>query len=159
MNQHLSVAAVALVVGALAGFGGQRLSPPREKIVEKPVHVTVAASKHAWPDLNEAETIALGEKLASLKGATVTIMCNDAACDDLAHDLDNAMEIADAKSSLDRSVMPLGYGIGVITKDVATSQQVAGAIKAVTAGRLDVGSYTQDNLNGAILIVIGKRPR
>jgi hypothetical protein len=153
--KHAATAAVAMLFGAVGGIGLQYARP---QIVEKPVHVTVAASKHAWPDMTQAETIALGEALSSLKGEVVSILCNDAACDDLAHDIDDAMQIADARSSLDRAALPLGYGFAVFTgPGDDRGPKIAAAIKTATAGKLSPEAQTSDTAKGMVLIVIGKR--
>jgi hypothetical protein len=159
IKKHAATALIAALVGALAGAGAQHAMPGKERIVEKQTQVTVAASKHAWPDLTQDETIAIGESLASLKDATVHIFCNDAACNDLAHDLDDAMEIAGANSTLDQSALPMGYGFSVITKEGDDrGQAVAESIKAATAGRLSPDARHDASAQGAIVIAIGKHP-
>lgn len=154
MKQYLVVAGIAIA----ASVGTHYVMPAPVKVVEKPVQVTVSQSKHAWPDLNEAETIALGESLTALKNVDITIICNDAACNDLAHDLDNAMEIAGARSSLDKSAFPLGYGMAVVTMpNDAKGKLIAAAIDKATAGRIKPNVETRDTKN-ATSIVIGKKP-
>ncbi len=117
IRNHAVSAAIAVLVGLLAGAAGQHFMPGKERIVEKQTQLTIAASKHAWPDLTQDETIAIGEALSTLKDAQVHIFCNDAACDDLAHDLDDAMQIACAISSLEHSVNPMGSGFAVLTAE------------------------------------------
>lgn len=158
IRNHAAPAAIAALVGLLAGAGGQHLMPGKERLVERQTQVTVAASKHAWPDLNQDETIAIGEALSALKDAQVNIFCNDAACDDLAHDLDDAMQIAGANSSLDHSINALGSGFAVFTAEGDDrGQTIAGAVKAATAGRLDPEARHSALAAGAIQIAIGKR--
>lgn len=125
----------------------------------QPVVSVVQASKHAWPDLSQAETIALGEALVGFQGVKVHIVCNDGACTDLAHDLDNAFEIAGADSALDKSVFPLGYGIGVGgDADDKRVDMVVAALGKVTSNRIkpkiERGDYA-----GVIVIAIGKKPK
>jgi hypothetical protein len=162
IKKHAAPAVIAALVGALAGAGSQHLMPAKERIVEKQTQVRVAASKHAWPDLTQDETIAIGEKLSTpLKGVSVGIFCNDSSCDDLAHDLDDAMQIANVGSSLDRSAMPLGYGFAIVSgPNDDRAKIVADAIKDVTAGKLspDV-RRAADVPAGSLLIAIGNRPR
>lgn len=158
IRNHAASAAIAALFGLLAGAGGQHLMPGKERIVERQTLVTVAASKHAWPDLNQDETIAIGEALSALKDAQVNIFCNDASCDDLAHDLDDAMQIAGANSSLEHSVNAMGSGFAVLTaKGDDRGGAVAGAIKAATAGRLDPEVRYSELTVGTIQIAIGKR--
>lgn len=158
IRNHAASAAIAALVGLLAGAGGQHLMPGKERIVEMQTQVTVAASKHAWPDLNQDETIAIGEALSTLKDAHVNIFCNDAACNDLAHDLDDAMQIAGANSSLEHSVNAMGSGFAVLTAEGDDrARAVANAIKAATAGRLDPEVRHGASAAGAIQIAIGKR--
>jgi hypothetical protein len=159
MKQFALTVLAAVVAGGLAGAVVQYKLPPKERIVEKPVQVTVSASKHAWPDLTEAETITLGEALGVLKGVNVSIVCNDASCNDLAHDIDNAMEIADARSTLDNSPFPLGYGMAVFVQDGdKRASVVAAAIKSATNGRLSPDVKT-GCVKDVICVVIGKRGR
>lgn len=154
LKQHGISAAVAAMVAA----GVMTAWPPKEKIVEKPVYVTVAASKHAWKDLTQAETIAIGEALSSLKDAKVFVMCNDATCDDLAHDLDDAMQIAGAVSSLDRSALPLDPGISVYTAPGdARGATVADAIGKATGGKIAPIARSSSTAQGMVMIAIGKR--
>lgn len=158
IRNHAASVAIAAMVGLLAGAGGQYFMPGKERIVERQTQVTVAASKHAWPDLNQDETIAIGEGLSVLKDAHVQIFCNDAACDDLAHDLDDAMQIAGANSSLDHSINPMGSGFAVLTAEGDDrGRAVARAIKAATAGRLDPEAMHSASAAGAVQIAIGKR--
>lgn len=157
LRNHTAAAVVAALVGALAGAGAQHLMPGKERIVEKQTQVTIAASKHAWPDLTQDETIAIGEQLAALKGVRVYIFCNDAACDDLAHDIDDAMEIAGAVSTLDRPAFPPGYGFAVAaSKGDQRARVLADAISRATSGRLSPVVLISDTADGAIQVIIGK---
>jgi len=157
IRNNAASAAIAALVGLAAGAGGQHLMPGKERVVERQTQVTVAASKHAWPDLNQDETIAIGEALAPLKDAQISIFCNDAACNDLAHDLDDAMQIASANSSLEHSVNAMGSGFAVLTAEGDDrGLLIASAIKAATAGRLDP-EVRHSALTGTIQIAIGKR--
>src|SRR5690242_18525735 len=61
--------AIAIAVAASAGL--QQALPP--KTVEKPVAVTVAASRFAWPDLSDAEISALGARVKWLSKTRLQI--------------------------------------------------------------------------------------
>ena len=160
IKKHAAPAIVAAIVGALAGVGGQHVMPAKQKIVQVPVRV--AASKHAWPDLTQDETIAIGEKIAStLKGTNVSIFCNDSSCDDLAHDLDDAMQIGDVGSTLERSAMPLGYGFSIVGPvGDARAREVADIIAGATGGKLKPDAKSASDVPpGSVLISIGSKPR
>jgi hypothetical protein len=162
LKKHAAAAVVAAIVGAFAGAGGQHLMPPKERLVVREQPVRVAASKHAWPDLTQDETIAIGERLKDpLKGISVGIFCNDSSCDDLAHDLDDAMQIADVGSTLERSALPLRTGFAILAgPGNEQAQGVADIIKSTTAGKLAPEvRQTSDTPPGTILIAIGNKPR
>lgn len=161
LKKHAAPAVVAALVGALAGAGSQHLMPTKERVVEKQTQVRVFISKHAWPDLTQDETIALGENLKTvLKGVNVTIFCNDSTCDSLAHDLDDAMQIADVGSTLERSVTPIGAGFSIVgPQGDQRAVQVADAIKAATSGKLTPQVRSQAIPGGSLLIAIGNRQR
>lgn len=123
---------------------------------------TVHLSKHAWPDLTDAEKSALADVLKGLPKTTkFDIICNDAGCADLAMDIDDAMEAAGLESALDRSLGPLGYGIVVQVNpwDRPAAETAIAALKKATAGRLDVPlmeSPKGTTPPGYVSIVIGK---
>jgi hypothetical protein len=122
--------------------------------------------KHAWPDLTDDEKAALSSVLATLpKSIKFDIVCNDAACIDLAMDIDDAMEGAGLVSVLDRSLGPLGYGIAVQVNEAerATAETAVAAFKNATGGRLDlplIAATKGATPPGYVTIIIGKyRPQ
>jgi hypothetical protein len=123
------------------------------------------AGKHAWPDLTEDEKAALTGVLKTLpKSTKFDIVCNDAACIDLAMDIDDAMEAAGLVSVLDRSLGPLGYGIAVQVNaaERPTAETAIAALKRATGGRLDLPlteAATGATPPGYVTIVIGKYRR
>lgn len=161
VKQHAGLAVVALVAGALGAGGLHQVLPEKQRIVEKHSAVRVVGSKYAWPDLTQDETITIGEKLAAkLKGVNITIFCNDSTCDELAHDLDDAMQIAGLSSALERSVTPLDEGFSVVSREGDDrALTLAEAIKDGTGGRLIAGLRRQDLGADAIAIAIGKHRR
>ena len=134
------------------------------KALQTPKQIThaVNASKHAWPDLTDDEKAALAEVLKTVpKTVKFDIICNDAGCNDLAMDIDDAMEKAGLDSFLDRSLGPLGYGIDiqVNTFDMKAAQQAGLALKKATSGRLDLAvieAPPSTNPPGYVTIRIGK---
>lgn len=159
VSKHITAAIVAVIFGALAGTGAQHFAPIKDRVIEK--QVRMAASKHAWPDLTQDETIAIGENLtATLKGMSVSIFCNDSACDELAHDLDDAMQIADVGSTLERSALPLGRGFVIVTNpDDGRGKALADIIRNVTAGKLAPEVQNAKTADNSLLIAIGARRR
>lgn len=158
MNSHVTHGAVAAVVAAAISGVVAHYAPAK---IQQVTH-SVYASKHAWPDLTDAEKTALAGVLKSLpKGVTFDIVCNDAGCTDLAMDIDDAMEEAGVDSVLDRSVLPLGYGVDLVVNafDMDAATKAAAALKEATGGRLDLPvTLAPPNTTkpGMVLIRIGK---
>jgi hypothetical protein len=145
MKQHITAAAIAAAVAGAIG-----LSQPAK--VTQAIH----ASKHAWPDLTDAQKAALSSALGPLGGRIkIDIVCNDAACSDLAQDIDDACEAAGVDSVLDRAIGPLGYGIGLQAgqAEKTAAESVAAALKAVG---IDAPIVPGKSAPGYVAIVIGK---
>jgi hypothetical protein len=152
---HGSIAAVvAAIVGAAVGGGAVYESP---KTIEQVTH-EIAVSKHAWPDLTDAQKADLASRLGALKGQNVIVMSADASGADLAEDLDDAFETAGIVSSLDRPALPVGYGMGVVAAAAQSldADLLAASLRTVTG--LKVERVEGKTLGGAILVVIGKHP-
>jgi hypothetical protein len=119
-------------------------------------------AKHAWPDLTLTEKSAITAVLKTLpKDVKFDIECNTASCDDLAEDIDDALEAAGFDSVLDRSVGPLGYGVAVMVNaaDHSTAESAIAALKSATSGRLApplMIAAPNANPPGYVTIVIGK---
>lgn len=158
MKQHAIPAAVAAVIaaGTAGGIEATRTAP----VIPAPIVHAINASKHAWPDLSEAEKIALANTLAWLKGGKVIILCDGADCRDLQTDIDDAMEDAGVVSTRDRPMVPLGYGIAVVSgPGDGRAPRLAAALKAATGGRLDPKTEAHDSAKDVLIVAIGKRPR
>jgi hypothetical protein len=150
----LSSIAAAMVAGAA------HYVPPK---IEQ-VAATVYASKHAWPDLTDAQKAALTAVLKTLpKGVKFDIVCDDAGCYDLAADIDDAMENAGIDSVLDHTAngSPLGYGawVQVNAKDLLAAQAAIAALSDATGGALNPRIEKGPSAPGYVTIVIGKHPR
>jgi hypothetical protein len=158
LKDHVAHGAVAAALAVTISAAAVNLKAP---VVDKPVSV-IEASKHAWPALSDDEKSALAAVLKTLpKGTAFDIICNDASCDDLAEDLDDAMEAAGLPSVLDRSLGPLGYGIGIMVNgaDKATAEKAVAALRRATGGKLDPPvtiAKPGQNAPGYVTIVIGK---
>ncbi len=152
-KQQFAAAAIAAVVAA--GVGATL--PAKEK----PVHVTVQTSKHAWPDLSDPEKGALAARVTWLSGSKVVIFCDGADCRDLQTDFDDVFEDAKVDSARLTPPIPLGYGIGVVYRaDVAQANRLAADIHAASGGRLSPQVRQSSAYAGeGIAIAIGKRPR
>lgn len=151
MKQHITAAAIAAVVaGAIAAAMPAKVTQTTHSI---------ATSKHAWPDLTDVQKAALSSALSPLNGRIkVDIVCNDAACSDLAQDIDDACEMAGIDSVLDKAVGPLGYGIGIQAgqAEKVAAESVAAALKAVG---IDTPIVDGKSAPGYVAILIGKHPR
>ena len=158
LRDHLFHAALSALVATAAAAAVLHYTP--RKIEQITQHF--AATKHAWPALSDAEKSALAAVLATLpKSAKFDIVCNTASCDDLAEDIDDAMEAAGLQSGLDHAVGPLGYGIGVMVNaaDKDAAQQAIAALSKATNGRLDPAlsiAARGGNPPGTVTILIGK---
>ena len=158
LKDHLAYGTVAAALAVAISTAAVNLKAP---VVEKPISV-VEASKHAWPALSDDEKAALTAVLKTLpKGTSFDIVCNTASCDDLAEDIDDAMESAGLGSSLDHSAGPLGYGVGVMVNaaDQAAAEKAIAALTKATGGRLDPPltiAKPGQNPPGYVTILIGK---
>lgn len=156
LKQHGTAAGTAAIVaaGILAA-----IPQVKEKTIEKPVHVTVQASKHAWQDLSDDEKADLAGRIKGL-GVKVSIFCDGGDCRDLQTDLDDAFEDAGVASERAIPVNPLGYGFAVLygVGQYPAGSQLVAALKASTNGRLVPELKSGLDING-LVVAIGKRPR
>lgn len=156
MKDHIIHGTIAAVVAASIAGGVVHYAPVKQ------VTHSIQASKHAWPDLTDDEKTAIAAVLGTVPpGVKFDIVCNDGACTDLALDIDDALELAGLDSSLDRSLGPLGYGIGIQVNeaDLEAARAASAALRAGTHGRLDLSvSVAPPNANppGYVTIMIGK---
>lgn len=145
VKHHALSAAIAASVAASA-------VSVASKHVEQVTH-SINVSKHAWPDLTDAQKAAFAEAVKGIR-RKVDIVSADAASVDLAEDLDDAFEAAGVESVLDQARAPLGYGIAVIAPKGAEADgaQLAAALKAATGGDvpLTTGKYP------FLIVAIGK---
>ena len=151
MKQHITAAVIAAAVAGAIGFS----QPAKVTQVTHPFH----ASEHAWPDLTDVRKAVLSSALGPLSGKIkIDIVCNDAACSDLAQDIDDACEAAGVDSVLDKAIGPLGYGIGLQAgqAEKATAESVAAALKAVG---IDAPIVDGKSAPGFVAILIGKHRR
>lgn len=153
--------APAVIAALVAGTISATSPPPtKEKIIEKPVQVTVATSKHAWPDLSDAQKEALAARLGWLSGSKVMIFCDGADCRDLQTDLDDAFEDAKVNSERAIPVNPLGYGIAVVyAGERERADRLASDISTASEGRVSPKVEANASAADGLMIVIGKRPR
>lgn len=148
------VATAAILVGA-ACIDHLRLDQRLGMLEER-------QAKHAWPDLTYGEKAALAGVLKTLPPATkFDIVCNTASCDELAEDIDDAIEAAGLDSALDHAAGPLGYGVAVQVNeaDRAAAEAAIAALARATAGRLSpplVIAKPGQNPPGYVTIIIGK---
>lgn len=154
MKQHLISGAVAAAVASAA----VQLTPAK---ITQVTH-EIAVSKHAWPDLTDSQKAALvAAWKAKPPGVKIDIVCNDAACSDLADDIDDAAEDAGVSSVLDKAIGPLGYGIGVQANkfDKSAAEALAAALSEASGGTLKVKLVEGKSAPGFVSLLIGKHPR
>jgi len=154
MRQHVVPGTIAAVVAAVVAAAVPIVHLPTGTVQV----VRSGSDPRAWPALPPEQRNALAAALRGLDPRPdLLVLCNDATCVDLAHDIDDAAEDAGVGSALDRSVGPLGYGLGV----VAESQPAADAVLAAleVGGMRGAVASTQAHTDGRVLVVIGKHPR
>lgn len=145
---------IAAAVAAIVSGAAIEFSPSKQ------IAHTVNASKHAWPDLTDAQKTDLAARLAPLKGAKIEILSADAASVDLAQDIDDVCEDAGIDSVLDRPFTPVPYGIFVQAEPGdARAETLAGALRAVMAMDIKVVAGKTAASGRPLWIVIGKAPR
>jgi hypothetical protein len=154
IKQHSATAVVAATVAALAG----QALPAKPPIIQ---HVTVAASKYAWPDMTDAEKAELADRLKWFAGKSVRIFCDGADCRDLQTDLDDAFEDAGASSERAIPVNALGYGFAVMygVGDYGIASRLAADIRIATGGRIAPTVESAISLAEGVALAIGKRGR
>jgi hypothetical protein len=160
IKHHALSAAIATAIASSVTGGALHWAP---RHIEQ-VAATVYASKHAWPDLTDAQKAALTGVLKTLrKGIKFDIVCDDAGCYDLAADIDDAMEAAGIDSALDHVAngAPIGYGayVQVNATDLPAAQTAIAALAAATNGELDPPIKKGPSLPGYVTLVIGKYRR
>jgi hypothetical protein len=153
MNSHVLGAVIAGATAVLVAGAAIELRP-----IEQVVH-QVNGSKHAWPDLTEAEKADLAARFKQIPGLKLDIAGADASSVDLSQDIDDAAEQAGIESVLDHAAIPLGYGIGIAAGDIATAQAVADALSAATHGRLKAEIKIDARTYGYAVVNIGKYRR
>lgn len=115
-------------------------------------------SRFTWPGLGQDKTIALGEALkrAGFK-REVVIWCATVDCTDLAADLDDAFQIADIKSDLDRREVESSSDRGIfVGPQNSDAQTLAQLITMATGLVVAIVDAPQDK---PLALIIGKRPR
>jgi hypothetical protein len=158
MKEHIIPGGIAAAVAAAVAGGGVYVSPKR---IEQVQH-SIMTSKHAWPDLTDAQKAELAARLKAMAPIKFEIVSADASSVDLAQDLDDAAEDAGAgvESVLDRPASPLGYGIGVQGEAGDTKvDELAAALKAVTGREVAVIRGPTASSGYPLWILIGKEPR
>lgn len=155
---HIKHHGIAAIVAASVATAILTTFPPQ--LIQRAVSVTIATSKHAWPDLSDAEKAQLSARARGLVGKKIEIFCDGADCRDLQTDLDDAFEDAGVTSERAAPFSPLGYGVEVIygVGDYAIASKLAADIKAASGGR--IAPIVASSATGAgLAIAIGKRPR
>ena len=158
MREHLVHGSIAAVIAVAVTAGGLAYVPRTVTNVTR----SIETSKHAWPDLSDQEKAAITAVAKTLpKGTKFDIVCNDAGCSDLAADIDDAFEDAGIDSVLDRSLGPVGYGIGIQVNeaDRPTAEKAVAMLKEASGGRLDPPIVNGSSAPGYVTIIIGKHPR
>jgi hypothetical protein len=158
-HRHLIVAALA---AALAGAGGGAVishkAVPAPKVTERVVQQHVIAHKYDWGSLSDEEQSVAAQAIGNLDRREVEVFCGVPACQDLAEDIDQIMDMTHAASTVRRPMIELGAGIGIMPADDDT-RRIAQAIRDATGGRIDLQVIDQKYPGGGIAIVLGQIPR
>lgn len=115
-------------------------------------------SRGTWPPLGMDKTIALAEALKGAKITKVAVFCPEPECDALAHDIDDAMQIIDIPSDIDRTRIGQSQQPGV-TIIAYTTEEAAPLIKAFAAVGIPATADTEERAAGDIILAIGRKPR
>lgn len=96
--------ALTFLVATAALYRAEHKPPQRTVVLASQPAPAAKASRLAWPGLGQALTIQVGEALQGAPGKpAIAIYCNSPDCDLLAHDLDDAFQIADWPSDFERA--------------------------------------------------------
>lgn len=101
---HYMLACVAIGMAAASLKVAHDAKQQQRVVITSAQPADVKGSRTAWASLGQARTIQIGEALqkSGLRPA-VMIYCDNSDCDALAHDLDDAMQIASWPSDLERA--------------------------------------------------------
>lgn len=156
MRDHFIHGSIAAVVAAAIAGGVTHFAP-----VSQIVH-SIQASKHAWPDLTDAQKADLARRLKALAPLKFEIVSADAASVDLAQDIDDAVEDAGTgvESVLDRPALPLPYGLYVQGEEGDDkADALAAALTAVIGIEAKVVRASTAGSGYPLWVLIGKAPR
>jgi hypothetical protein len=157
-HRHLVVAALA---AALAGAGGGAVishkTIPVPKAIERVTQQKVA-HKYDWGALSDGEQASAAQAIGNLDRREVEVFCGVPACQDLAEDIDQVMDMTKAASTVRRPMLELGAGLGIMPAD-DDARRIAQAIRDATGGRIDLQVIDQKYQGGGIAIVLGQKPR
>lgn len=155
-HKHLGAAAIAAAIfGAGGGVAINRATSPAA--VEHVVQLNVA-HKYDWGALTEAEQGAAAKAIGDLDRREVEVFCGVPACQDLAEDIDQVMDLTGAASSVRRPIIELGAGLGISPAD-DDARRIAAALKNATHGRVVLQVVDQKQPGGGIVIALGQKPR
>lgn len=150
---------MAAILATAAGTGGgvvvNRAMPP--PVIERVVRVH-ETHKYDWGALTGDEQKAAAIAIGSLDRREVEIFCGVPACQDLAEDVDELMDMTGAASAVRRPIIDLGAGMGISPAD-DDARKIAMAIKEATHGRIDLKIIDQKQPGGGLVIAIGQKPR
>lgn len=118
----------------------------------------VRQSRGTWPTLGMDKTIALAEALKGAKIKKIAVFCPEPECDALAHDIDDAMQLIDISSDLDRTRIGQSQQPG-ITIIAYTTEEAAPLVKAFAAVGIPATAETEERAAGDIIIAIGRKHR
>lgn len=154
----ITAALAAAVVGAGGGAVISHKTIPAPKVTERVVQQQTVSHKYDWGALSDDEQAAAAKAIGDLVRRQVEVFCGVPACQDLAEDIDQVMDMTHAASTVRRPVFELGAGIGIIPADDDT-RRIAQAIKDATGGRIDLQVIDKKYEGGGIAIALGQVPR
>lgn len=157
---HRYVHIVAGVATSVAIAGASiltHLAPPAATVIHHVAQVTVA-HKYDWGALTNDEQSAAAQLIGDLDRREVEVFCGVPACQDLAEDIDQVMDMTHAASTVRRPIIEMGAGLGISPADDAT-RKIAAAIKTATRGRIDLQLIDMKQPGGGIVIALGQKLR
>jgi hypothetical protein len=118
--------------------------------------IAVYAVKGAWPQLDQAKTIALGDALRQAGTFKATVFCSSDRCKALASDIDDALQIAGWADDFESGAFGDSEdGLLIGPPGVAADAMLNGLVKAV--GNAAGIRVVEMKVHGDVGVIIGKR--
>ena len=159
IRHHIITGVLSAAVSIVGALEIQRHGAQPVKVVEHQIEHQVSG-KYGWGDMTADERAAAAKAIGNLDRQEIEIFCGTSACDDLAQDLDETFDLAQAASTVRRPFFDLVgmKGIGIAPANDRT-KKIAKAISDATQGRIALQVFDQKVEGGSIHVVLASKPR